>query len=47
MVKCDYFDQDNNIQSGGRVMPAEPLQPKPPKSKIDLAQVIIYTNEVL
>jgi RNase H-fold protein (predicted Holliday junction resolvase) len=35
----DYFDQDNNIQSGGGVMPTEPLQPKPPKSKINLAQV--------
>ena len=35
----DYFDQDNNIQSGGGVMPTEPLQPKPPKSKINSAQV--------
>ena len=25
----DYFDQDNNIQSGGGVMPTETLQPKP------------------
>lgn len=34
----DYFDQDNNIQSGGGVMPTEPLQPKPQKSKMNSAQ---------
>ena len=35
----DYFDQDNNIQSGGGVMPTEPLQPKPLKSKVNSSQV--------
>ena len=29
----DYFDQDNNIQSGGGVMPTEPLQPNPQNLK--------------